>query len=479
MAKNITPRKKNFPQWYQDVISAGQLADHAPVKGCMVIRPTGYAIWESMQEKLDAVFKDTGHVNAYFPVLIPEHFITKEAEHVEGFAPELAVVTHAGGKKLEEPCVIRPTSETVIGHMYSNWLESYRDLPILINQWCNVMRWEKRTRLFLRTSEFLWQEGHTAHETKEEAQEETLQMLEVYRDFLENTCAIPVIAGRKPEHEKFPGAVTTYSVEGMMQDCKALQAGTSHNLGQNFSKAFDINFLDRSNQQAHAWTTSWGVSTRMIGALIMTHGDDDGIIIPPRLAPQQVVITPIFSNEDEKSKVFDFSEKTAKVLEKVLGKHKVKVDYRENMRPAEKFFTWIQKGVPLRIEIGPKDLEKNGGMLVRRDNRNKEFCEREAMAVKVPELLDQIQQDLLERAKSFRRENTHEVNTYDEFKTVIKEKGGFVYAHWDGSLETAKKVQEETKATIRVTPLEGSSGAGNCMVTGKPSAEKVIFAIAY
>jgi prolyl-tRNA synthetase len=479
MAKNIAPRSKNFPQWYQDVIMAGQLADHAPVKGCMVVRPDGYAIWEAMQQKLDSMFKETGHVNAYFPLLIPESFITKEAEHVEGFAPELAIVTQAGGKELEEPLVIRPTSETMIGHMYSKWIQSYRDLPVLINQWCSVMRWEKRTRLFLRTSEFLWQEGHTAHETAEEAQEETLLMLEVYRKFLEDTCAIPVITGEKPEHEKFPGAITTFSLEAMMQDKKALQSGTSHNLGQNFAKACEIQYLNRENQMDFAWTTSWGMSTRAIGGLIMTHGDDDGIIIPPRLAPTQVVIVPIFKSDDEKKGALDHADKIADALKEKLGRMRVKVDDRENMRPGDKFFTWIQKGVPLRIEVGPKDVAKEAGMIVRRDTREKLSCHIDGMPDKVASLLETMQIDLFEKAKAYREENTHTVENYDEFKKVLTEKGGFILAHWDGTRETAEKIQAETKASIRVIPSNGSEETGTCIFSGKPSAQRVVFALAY
>ena len=479
MAKNITARERNFPQWYQDVIVAGQLADHAPVKGCMVVRPDGYAIWESMQAQLDLMFKETGHVNAYFPLLIPESFITKEAEHVEGFAPELAIVTQAGGKKLEEPLVVRPTSETMIGHMYSKWVQSYRDLPILINQWCSVMRWEKRTRLFLRTSEFLWQEGHTAHETAEEAQAETLQMLEVYRKFLVETCAIPVITGEKPDHEKFPGAVKTYTLEAMMQDKKALQSGTSHNLGQNFAKACEINFLNRENEMDFAWTTSWGASTRMIGGLIMTHGDDDGLIIPPNLAPTQAVIVPIFKTDEEKTKVLDHATKIAELLKGKLGRLKVKIDDRENMRPGDKFFTWIQKGVPLRIEVGPKDVANEGGMVVRRDNREKKPCHINEMVELVSLWLAEMQTSLYQRALDFRDENTHTVETYDEFKEVIKKKGGFIMAHWDGTAETAEKIQSETKASIRVLPADVEKEPGLCMVTGKPSTQRVVFAIAY
>ena len=387
MAKNITPRKENYSQWYLDVISAGKLADYAPVKGCMVIRPSGFAIWEAMQARLDRMFKETGHVNAYFPLLIPKHFMEKEAEHVEGFSPECAVVTHGGGKELEEPLMIRPTSETVIGHMYSQWIQSYRDLPVLINQWCNVLRWEMRTRLFLRTSEFLWQEGHTAHETEEEAQEETMRMLEIYRRFQEEDLAIPVIPGLKTESEKFPGAIATYCIEAMMQDGKALQAGTSHNLGQNFAKAFDITFLDRKNEQSHAWTTSWGVTTRMIGALIMTHGDDDGLIIPPRIAPVQVVIIPIFTNDSERAETQAFAESIAERLHSRLDRLKVVIDHRDDLRPAEKFFHWLQQGIPVRIEVGPRDVAKQCGMVARRDVREKESVELESITVHVLSLI--------------------------------------------------------------------------------------------
>ena len=478
MAKNITPRSKDFPQWYQDVISVGELADHAPVKGCMVIRPDGYAIWEAMQEKLDRMFKETGHVNAYFPLLIPESFITKEAEHVEGFAPELAVVTQAGGKTLEEPYVIRPTSETIIGYMYSKWVKSYRDLPVLINQWCNVMRWEKRTRLFLRTTEFLWQEGHTAHETEKEAQVETLKMLDIYREFLEKTCAIPVIPGEKPAHEKFPGALKTYTVEAMMQDKKALQMATSHNLGQNFSKAFEIQFLDRNNELDHAWTTSWGCTTRMIGALIMTHGDDDGLIIPPNLAPTQVVIVPIYKNDDEKTAVLEHAEKIASILRKCLDTLKIKIDYREDMRPGDKFFTWIQKGVPLRIEVGPKDVELNNGMSVRRDNRQKEPLSLELMEQRIPEILTEIQESLFQKAKNYQNESIHEVTTYDELKKIIKS-GGFANAPWDGTLETAKRVQEETKATIRLIRTDSGHESKRCIISGQQAVYQALFGIAY
>ena len=479
MAKNITPRKENYSQWYLDVISAGKLADYAPVKGCMVIRPSGFAIWEAMQARLDRMFKETGHVNAYFPLLIPKHFMEKEAEHVEGFSPECAVVTHGGGKELEEPLMIRPTSETVIGHMYSQWIQSYRDLPVLINQWCNVLRWEMRTRLFLRTSEFLWQEGHTAHETDEEAQEETMRMLEIYRRFQEEDLAIPVIPGLKTESEKFPGAIATYCIEAMMQDGKALQAGTSHNLGQNFAKAFDITFLDRKNEQSHAWTTSWGVSTRMIGGLIMTHSDDDGLIIPPRIAPVQVVIIPIFTNDSERAETKAFAESIAERLHSRLDRLKVVIDHRDDLRPAEKFFHWLQQGIPVRIEVGPRDLAKQCGMVARRDLREKESIELESITAHVCDLLEKIQENLFQRALEFREQNTRRAKNYEEFCEIMKKEGGFVMAHWNGSPEVEAKIKGDTKATIRCIPLDPDPVPGKCMVTGEPSEREVVFAVAY
>ena len=479
MAKNITPRKENYSQWYLDVISAGKLADYAPVKGCMVIRPSGFAIWEAMQARLDRMFKETGHVNAYFPLLIPKHFMEKEAEHVEGFSPECAVVTHGGGKELEEPLMIRPTSETVIGHMYSQWIQSYRDLPVLINQWCNVLRWEMRTRLFLRTSEFLWQEGHTAHETLEEAQEETMRMLEIYRRFQEEDLAIPVIPGLKTESEKFPGAIATYCIEAMMQDGKALQAGTSHNLGQNFAKAFDITFLDRKNEQSHAWTTSWGVSTRMIGGLIMTHSDDDGLIIPPRIAPVQVVIIPIFTNDSERAETKAFAESIAERLHSRLDRLKVVIDHRDDLRPAEKFFHWLQQGIPVRIEVGPRDVAKQCGMVARRDVREKESIELESITAHVCDLLEKIQENLFQRALEFREQNTRRAKNYEEFCEIMKKEGGFVMAHWNGSPEVEAKIKGDTKATIRCIPLDPDPVPGKCMVTGEPSEREVVFAVAY
>ena len=479
MAKNITPRAENYSQWYLDVIAAGKLADHAPVKGCMVIRPTGYAIWEEMQAKLDRRFKETGHVNAYFPLLIPESFIRKEAEHVEGFAPELAVVTHAGGKKLEEPLVVRPTSETVVGYMYAQWIQSYRDLPVLINQWCNVMRWEMRTRLFLRTSEFLWQEGHTAHETEAEAEEETLRILEIYRRFQEEELAMPVLVGRKSEAEKFPGALRTYAVEAMMQDRRALQSGTSHNLGQNFARAFDIKFLDRSNNHQLVHTTSWGVSTRMIGGLLMTHSDDDGLVLPPRIAPVKVVVVPLYKSDDEKARVLPFAERAQALLGEHIDPLHLRLDTREELRPSDRFFHWVQQGVPLRVEVGPRDVEKGEVVLVRRDDRAKKAVAHAAVGQEAVELLDAIQETLYAKAKRFREENTRRVDSYDEFKAVLAEQGGFVEAHWNGSPEVEARIKEETKATIRIIPMEGDREPGKCMVTGEPSPQRVVFAHAY
>jgi len=479
MAKNITPRSDNYSQWYLDVIKAGQLADYAPVKGCMVIRPSGFAVWEAMQARLDRMFKETGHVNAYFPLLIPQEFLNREAEHVEGFSPECAVVTIGGGKELEEPLVIRPTSETVIGHMYAQWINSYRDLPVLINQWANVMRWEKRTRLFLRTSEFLWQEGHTAHETYEEAQEETLKMLEVYRSFQEDDLAIPVIPGQKSEAEKFPGALYTYTVEAMMQDGKALQSATSHNLGQNFAKAFEIQFLDRNNQQSLAWTTSWGCSTRMIGGLIMTHSDDDGLILPPRIAPVAVALVPIFSNDQERSQTLEFAEQIKQRLAEHLDHLRIQIDDRDNLRPGDKFFYWIQQGVPVRVEIGPRDVEQLSAMVARRDVRDKKLVPLDEIADHVMRLLQQIQRDLYQRALDFREANTRTANSYGEFKEILDQEGGFIRAHWNGTREVEELIKNETKATIRCIPLSDQPEAGRCILTGERSKQEVIFAIAY
>ena len=479
MAKNITSRSDNYSQWYLDVIKAGQLADYAPVKGCMVIRPSGFAIWEAMQARLDRIFKETGHVNAYFPLLIPQEFLNRESEHVEGFSPECAVVTIGGGKELEEPLVIRPTSETVIGHMYAQWINSYRDLPVLINQWANVMRWEKRTRIFLRTSEFLWQEGHTAHETYEEAQEETLKMLEVYRSFQENDLAIPVIPGQKSEAEKFPGALFTYTVEAMMQDGKALQSATSHNLGQNFAKAFEIQFLDRNNQQSLAWTTSWGSSTRMIGGLIMTHSDDDGLILPPRIAPVAVALIPIFVNDQERSQTLEFAEQIKQRLAVNLDHLRIQIDDRDNLRPGDKFFHWIQQGVPVRVEIGPRDVKQQSAMVARRDVRDKKLVPLDEIAHHIMSLLQQIQQNLYQRALDFREVNTRTAKSYGEFKEILELEGGFVRAHWNGSREVEDLIKNETKATIRCIPLNDQPEVGKCILTGEHSKQEVIFAIAY
>lgn len=477
MAKNITPRAKNFPEWYQDVINAGELADNSPTRGCIVFRPTGFALWEAIQAKLDQRFKETGHTNAYFPVLIPQQFLQKEQEHIEGFAPELAVVTHAGGKKLAEPLVVRPTSETIIGHMYAKWIKSYRDLPVLINQWANVLRWEKRPRMFLRTAEFLWQEGHTAHETAKEAEAESLQMLGIYQEFMEKTCAMPVITGVKPEHEKFPGAITTYTLEAMMQDKKALQAGTSHNFGQNFAKAFNIQFLDRQNQQAYAWTTSWGVSTRLIGGLIMIHGDDDGVIIPPALAPTAVVVVPIFSNAEEEAKIIPAAKQLIAELEGTVGKLRVKLDDSHHLRPSERFFYWVQRGIPLRIELGFRDIQNAGCVAVRRDNRQKTQLPLNQAASKVPEILNEIQQAMFQKAQSMVQNSSTEVGSYAEFKEVLAKQGGFIFANWDGTAETANKIQQETKATIRL--LSTKPVDGPCIYTQQPAKHKALFAVAY
>jgi prolyl-tRNA synthetase len=478
MARNITPRKDDYSQWYLDVIKVAELADYAPVRGCMIIRPTGYSLWESVRDYFDTRFKETGHVNAYFPLLIPSSFLEKEAEHVEGFAPECAVVTHAGGEDLEEPLVVRPTSETVIGHMYSKWVQSWRDLPILINQWANVMRWEKRPRLFLRTSEFLWQEGHTAHSKKEEAVEETLKMLEVYRSVMTDILALPVIAGEKSAGERFPGAVNTYTCEGMMSDKKALQAGTSHFLGQNFAKAFDIKFQNKDLGVEYAWTTSWGVSTRLIGAIIMTHSDDDGLVIPPRVAPTKVAILPISKSEEVlNEKLIPLAEEMAGKLNKILGGLHVEVDKRFYMRPGDRFFYHLQKGVPLRLEIGERDLEKNSVMSVRRDNAGKEMIDIDQIEKRVPEILESIQDAIYNKALNFREENTHTVSTYDEFRDTLDKKGGFIRAFFAGDVALEKEIKEATGATARCFPLEESRG--KCFYTGRDNARMAIFAKSY
>ncbi len=479
MARNITPREKDYSQWYLDVIRAGELADYAPVRGCMVIRPNGYSLWEVIQRHFDEAFKDTGHVNAYFPLLIPSSFLEKEADHVEGFAPECAVVTHAGGEELEEPLVVRPTSETVIGHMYSKWVQSWRDLPILINQWCNVMRWEKRPRLFLRTSEFLWQEGHTAHAAKEEAVEETLRMLEVYREVMETRLALPVVTGEKSEAERFPGADNTYTCEAMMTDMKALQAGTSHFLGQNFAKAFDITFQNKDGEREYAWTTSWGVSTRLIGAIIMTHSDKDGLVIPPEVAPVKAVIMPISDDEKALSETFEPEAMELRDrLNALLGKRSVKVDTQYHMRPGDRFFYHLQRGVPLRIELGKKEYESQSVRLVRRDTGEKTDVSWDRAPETVRQLLESIQKNLYTRALEFRKANTHHVKSYEEFKNVLETRGGFITAHFAGTREDEKEIKSETTATIRCYPMNGQS-RGTCFYTGKDDAPLAVFAKAY
>jgi len=473
----ITKRSEDYSRWYTDVIAAAELADYAPVKGCMIIRPNGYAIWEKMQQALDGMFKETGHQNAYFPLFIPESFLKKEAEHVEGFAPEVAIVTHAGGSKLEEPLVIRPTSETIIWNCYRNWIQSYRDLPLLINQWCNVVRWEMRTRLFLRTAEFLWQEGHTAHATAEDAEQETVRMLGVYRRFAEEHMALPVIEGRKSDKEKFAGALHTYSIEAMMGDGKALQAGTSHNLGQNFSKAFDVMFQTETGTREHVYATSWGLSTRMIGALIMAHGDDNGIVIPPKLATIQVAVIPIFRKPEERQLVMQAVDKfTAQFKAAGIG---FKIDDRDQHSPGWKFNEWEKRGVPLRIEVGPKDLEKNQVMLARRDNREKTAASQDGLAQTVKQMLETIQSAMFERAREFRETHSHRVDDYSRFNEILDGEGGFLWSHWCGSDECEEKVKDETKATIRNIPRDSQAEAGKCIKCGAPSRRRVIFARAY
>jgi len=477
----VTRRDEDYSRWYTDVVRKAELADYSPVKGCMVIRPYGYTLWENIQAALDRRFKETGHVNAYFPLFIPMSFLQKEAEHVEGFAPELAVVTHGGGKELEEPLVVRPTSETIIGHMYSQWVHSYRDLPLLINQWANVVRWEMRTRLFLRTTEFLWQEGHTAHATREEAEEETQRMLNVYVDFARNEAALPVIHGKKSEREKFAGAVASYTIEAMMGNGWALQAGTSHFMGQNFGKAFDIKFLDQNNELQYAWTTSWGVSTRMVGAIIMGHGDNQGLMLPPRLAPYQVVIVPIWRKERERTSVLAAADRVNQVL-KDAGV-RVKLDAREELNAGFKFNDWEMRGVPLRIEIGPRDVAKNAVVLARRDQPGKAGktfgVPVDGIATAVQEMLDTIQAAMLQRATEFRDANTHTVKDYDEFKEVLASQGGFIRVHWAGTDEDEDRIKQETKATIRCFPADSPEGEGVCFYTGKKTDRVAVFARAY
>lgn len=488
--KQLTKRSENYSQWYNDLVVKADLAEQSAVRGCMVIKPYGYAIWEKMQRTLDDMFKETGHVNAYFPLLIPKSFLSREAEHVEGFAKECAVVTHYRLKnaedgsgvvvdpaaKLEEELIIRPTSETIIWNTYKNWIHSYRDLPILCNQWANVFRWEMRTRMFLRTAEFLWQEGHTAHATKEEALVEAKKMLGVYADFAEKYMAVPVIKGVKTAHERFAGALETFTIEAMMQDGKALQSGTSHFLGQNFAKAFDVKFINKENKLDYVWATSWGVSTRLMGALIMTHSDDNGLVLPPHLAPIQVVIVPIYRKQEQLAVV---SEKVAGIVEGLKAKGiSVKYDDADNKRPGFKFADYELKGVPVRLVIGPKDLEENTAEVMRRDTLGKETVSLDGIVDYVANLLEDIQNNIYTKARNFRDSHIFEANSYDEFKELI-EKGGFVLAHWDGTTETEERVKEETKATIRCIPLDGDTTPGTCIFTGKPSERRVIFARNY
>jgi len=476
--EKLTPRNVDFSEWYNQIVQRAELADYAPVRGCMVVRPYGWALWENIQQALDKRFKETGHVNAAFPLFIPMSFLEKEKEHVEGFSPELAVVTIGGGEKLEEPLVVRPTSETIIGYMYSKWVQSYRDLPILINQWANVVRWEMRTRLFLRTLEFYWQEGHTAHATEAEAREETLRMLNVYADFAINEAAVPVIKGVKSQTEKFAGAVMSTTIEAMMGDTRALQSGTSHFLGQNFAKAFNIQFLDENNTLQYAWTTSWGLSTRFIGAIIMTHGDDQGLILPPRLAPIQVVIVPILKSDLDSAPVMETVQRVEAEL-KAAGL-RVKVDSRTEVTPGFKFNDWEMRGVPLRIEIGPKDVEKGTVALARRDRPGKEgksFVPQSGLVATVTDLLADIQQSLLARATAFRDSHIHEPKDYAELTEIVQ--NGWAYAWWCESAECEAKVKEDTKATTRCIPLEQEEGHGKCVVCGKDAKRRVYFARAY
>ncbi|MBX9929315.1 MAG: proline--tRNA ligase [Gemmatimonadaceae bacterium] len=486
--KKLTTRAADFSEWYNELVLRSQLADYSPVKGSMVIRPNGYGIWERMQRALDDMFKATGHQNAYFPLFIPESFLKKEASHVEGFAPEVAVVTHGGGKKLEEPLIVRPTSETIIYHMFAKWVQSYRDLPILMNQWANVVRWEMRTRLFLRTLEFLWQEGHTAHVTEAEAEEETLKILGIYRSFMDDWMAMPVVTGRKTDSERFAGALRTYSCEAMMQDNKALQAGTSHNLGQNFAKAFDLTFQTESGEMAHAWNTSWGVSTRMIGGLVMTHGDDNGLRIPPRLAPIEIVIVPIWKSDEERGRMTEAAMALKAQLTDWTGRGatdrlRVHVDARDGMKPGAKYYEWELRGVPLRFELGPKDLEKTAVFAARRDTKEKQSLAMEGLPATAAALLERIQADMKEAARARREANSiREPISYDRFKEVMAGEGAFVYAGWNADPAIEARVKEETKATIRCIPDEEfrtPNGPTTCMVTGEPAKHQVIWAKSY
>jgi len=472
----LPSRTEKFSDWYNQIVIKAELADYAPVRGCMVVRPYGWSLWENIQQGLDRRFKETGHVNAAFPLFIPMHFLEKEKEHVEGFSPELAVVTVGGGETLEEPLVVRPTSETIIGYMYAKWIKSYRDLPVLINQWGNVVRWEMRTKLFLRTLEFYWQEGHTAHSTAAEAEEETLQMLDVYADFAINDAAVPVVPGKKSDREKFAGAVNSYTIEAMMGDTRALQAGTSHFLGQNFARAFDIQYLDANNQLQHVWTTSWGLSTRFVGAIIMTHGDDKGLVLPPKLAPIQVVIIPIFKTDQEKSTIMEVVER----IRKELVGFRTHLDDRTEVTPGFKFNDWEMRGVPLRIEIGPRDVRNGTVALARRDNPGKSgktIVSQDGLASQVSSTLDDIQRSIFDRALEFRRRNTHEPGTYDELIEVVKH--GWAYSWWCEDEACEQKVKEDTSATTRCIPLDQPESEGKCIVCNRPAKVKVYFARAY
>jgi prolyl-tRNA synthetase len=491
MAKDLTSRGEDYSKWYNELVVKADLAENSGVRGSMVIKPYGYAIWEKMQAELDRKFKATGHVNAYFPLFIPKSYFSKEASHVDGFAKECAVVTHYRLKnaedgsgivvdenaKLEEELIVRPTSETIIWDTYRNWIQSYRDLPILVNQWANVVRWEMRTRLFLRTAEFLWQEGHTAHATQQEAIAEAEQMLEVYADFAENFMAMPVVKGVKSVNERFAGALETYCIEALMQDGKALQAGTSHFLGQNFAKAFDVKFATKEGKQEHVWATSWGVSTRLMGALIMVHSDDNGLVLPPKLAPFQVVIVPIYRGEDQLNQISEKVKELKAQLE--AAGVSVKYDNRDTHKPGWKFNEYELKGVPLRIAIGPRDLENGTVELARRDTLSKEVVQMEGITSVITERLEEIQNNLYKKAKTYRDDNTRQANSWDEFKDLIENTGGFVEAHWDGTAETEEKIKELTKATIRCIPLNTTQESGQCILTGKPSGQRVLFAKAY
>jgi len=492
MSKEITSRSTDYSQWYNDLVIKGELADYSAVRGCMVIKPYGFALWENMRDVLDKMFKDTGHVNAYFPLFVPKSLFEAEEKNAEGFAKECAIVTHyrlqadpdRPGKlmvdptaKLEEELVVRPTSEAIIWSTYKNWIQSYRDLPILVNQWANVVRWEMRTRLFLRTAEFLWQEGHTAHATRQEALDETVKMLHVYADFVENYMAVPVVKGVKTPQERFAGAEDTYCIEALMQDGKALQAGTSHFLGQNFAKAFDVKFSDRDNKLDYVWATSWGVSTRLIGALVMAHSDDDGLVLPPRIAPLQVVIVPIYKGDEQKAAIDTCVQDLMRSL-KEMG-IRVKYDDNDNARPGWKFAEYEMKGVPLRLAIGARDLENKVVELARRDTREKSTVPLEGLSVRIKQLLEEIQQHLFEKALAYRNNHITPANSWDEFVELLDSKGGFIAAHWDGTAETEEAIKEKTKATIRCIPLDNVQEAGTCILSGKPSSQRVLFARAY